>query len=265
MSTNTETTKRTASRYIIVAVLVAGAFFGAYRFAAARGADASAVGAPAGVVSAVGDTGSAAGAACACCGSSAPTENGLTGDEVRGSATLVGDAQTISVDLSNGYYEPNAIVLKAGVPTEITFGQSSGCTAQVMSEELGFFEDLTTGPRTVKLPALDAGEYSLLLRHADGLRQDRGGVGPWQSSAKTSCSAWRSARLPTATVVSWSGFCVGSDEVTAFRFRDDGTLVVSISSADGEVGLVRTLTAAGIYPHSTHELGARDPGGPHAC
>jgi hypothetical protein len=147
-------------RYLIVAVLVAGAFFGAYRFAAARGADslttapqefAAAAGAPA--------KAAAGGAGCACCGSNAPTENGLTGEEVRGEAAVSGDVQTISVDLSKGYYEPNAIVLKAGVPAEITFGQGAGCTAQVMSQELGFFEDLTAGPRTVKLPALEAGEY----------------------------------------------------------------------------------------------------------
>lgn len=160
MSTNQTTATPNGMRYLIVAVLVAGAFFGAYRFAAARGADSPAP-ATAGLAAATGTpaTAAAGGAGCACCGSSAPTENGLTGDEVRGEAANSGDVQTISVDLSKGYYEPNAIVLKAGVPAEITFGQGSGCTAQVMSQELGFFEDLTAGPRTVTLPALEKGEY----------------------------------------------------------------------------------------------------------
>ena len=46
------------------------------------------------------------------------------------------------------------------MPAEITFGQSSGCTAQVVSTELGFSEDLTAGPKVVKLPALDKGTYA---------------------------------------------------------------------------------------------------------
>jgi plastocyanin domain-containing protein len=31
--------------------------------------------------------------------------------------------------------------------------------AEVMSQELGFFEDLQSGPRTIAIPALEAGEY----------------------------------------------------------------------------------------------------------
>ena len=148
-----------ALRYFVVGALVIGAFFGAYRFAVARDAGAAtAVGAPAGLLAAGNTTGSS-GAACACCGSSAPTEGGLSGEKVEGRAVVEGDVQRISVDLSQGYYDPNQIVLKAGVPAEITFGQSSGCTAQVMSQELGFSEDLTAGSRTVVLPALEAGEY----------------------------------------------------------------------------------------------------------
>jgi len=84
----------------------------------------------------------------------------VTGDLVEGTAAVDGNVQKIDVDLSQGYYNPNQIVLKAGVPAEITFGQSSGCTGQVMSQDLGFSEDLTAGPRTVKLPALEKGEYA---------------------------------------------------------------------------------------------------------
>jgi len=149
-------------RYVVIGVLVLGAFFGAYRFAVAKSTSAASAGAPAGLVAA-GNTGGSAGSdtpACACCGSTAPTEGGVTGDLVEGTAAVDGNVQKIDVDLSQGYYNPNQIVLKAGVPAEITFGQSSGCTGQVMSQDLGFSEDLTAGPRTVKLPALEKGEYA---------------------------------------------------------------------------------------------------------
>lgn len=155
--------KSSKSRYLVIGALVFGAFFGAYQFAIARNAPSTGLqtaGNNTGLVqagnAAAGDAGTPA---CACCGSGAPTEGGITGDRVEGEAVVAGDVQKIDVDLSQGYYNPNAIVLKAGVPAEITFGQGSGCTAQVMSNELGFFEDLSGGPVTVKLPALDAGEY----------------------------------------------------------------------------------------------------------
>lgn len=156
------TTARTNNlRYVIVAGLVVAAFFGAYRFAGAKDAapagtptDSFAqVGAPAGAPA----DGSVPG--CACCGSTAPTEGGITGDPVEGVATEKDGVQAIEVDLSAGYYQPNVIRLAAGVPANITFGQGSGCLAQVMSEELRFFEDLTAGPVTVELPALEPGEY----------------------------------------------------------------------------------------------------------
>lgn len=148
------------ARLLIVGALVLGAFFGAYRFAIARSAPTgSSQGAFGTAATPAGASGASAGGGCACCGSSAPTEGGLTGELDEGTATLAGDVQTIDVDLSQGFYAPNQIVLKAGVPAEITFGQGAGCTAQVMSEELGFVEDLSAGPKTVRLPALEAGEY----------------------------------------------------------------------------------------------------------
>ena len=73
---------------------------------------------------------------------------------------MAGNVQTIAVDLSTGVYAPNVIKLKAGVPTEITFGQSSGCTAVVQSKDLGFSEDLTAGPKTVKIGAMEPGTYA---------------------------------------------------------------------------------------------------------
>lgn len=93
--------------------------------------------------------------ACACC------TNSGTGETVEGAAAVEGDVQRISVDATNGY-DPNVIRLTAGVPAEITFSQASGCMAEVMSEDLDFYADLTGGPQTVRIEAdaLQPGEYS---------------------------------------------------------------------------------------------------------
>ena len=84
-----------------------------------------------------------------------------TGETVEGAAAVEGDVQRISVDATNGY-DPNIIRLTAGVPAEITFSQASGCLAEVMSEDLDFYADLTSGPQTIRLEAgvLQPGEYS---------------------------------------------------------------------------------------------------------
>lgn len=76
-------------------------------------------------------------------------------------AAIEGGIQRIAVDSSQGYYAPNVIRLAAGVPAEITFGQSRGCFAQVMSDDLGFFADLTGGPVTVRIDpeGLQPGTY----------------------------------------------------------------------------------------------------------
>lgn len=159
-----------SARWIIVAAVAGVAFVGAYAFAQGRG---PATGASAGAISAAGgaytaangtapgaaDANAAGGAGCACCGGSAPTAGGITGDPVEGAATVVGGVQKIAVDVTS-VYNPNVIKLKAGVPAEITFSEGQGCTGQVMSKDLGFFEDLTTGPKTVKIDAPVAGEYA---------------------------------------------------------------------------------------------------------
>lgn len=111
-------------------------------------------GASSSTVSQVGSSSAAAaGSSCACCSNSAPAE------PIEGTAAREGDVQVISVDLSKGYYDPNRIVLEAGVPARITFGASQGCTAEVASEDLGFYADLTRGPVTVDVEALEPGEY----------------------------------------------------------------------------------------------------------
>jgi hypothetical protein len=156
---------RDGLRWLLLAGLVVAIFAGAYAFASGRGPSAptigtSSVGAP-GVGTASGASGgSGATPACACCGSSAPTKGGVTGNTSAGAAAVAGGVQKISVDLSKGYYDPNVITLAAGVPAEITFGQSSGCTGQVISQDLGFSEDLTAGPRTVRIDSPQKGTYA---------------------------------------------------------------------------------------------------------
>jgi hypothetical protein len=158
--TDNNVKSRSVTRTIVVLAVVGGAFFGAFQLAQARssGVAASGTGGLTGATQASTAGGSGT-PACACC-SSASVVDGLSGDRVEGTAQLAEGVQSIDVDLSTGVYNPNVIVLKAGVPAQITFGQSSGCTAQVLSKDLGFFEDLTTGAKTIKLPALDAGEYA---------------------------------------------------------------------------------------------------------
>lgn len=93
--------------------------------------------------------------ACACC------TNSGDGEAIEGAATLEGDVQRIGVNATNGY-DPNVIKLSAGVPAEITFSQGGGCMAEVMSEDLSFYADLTGGPQTVRIEAeaLQPGEYA---------------------------------------------------------------------------------------------------------
>jgi len=143
------------AKMAVVLVIAAAAFFGAYRFASASNSQIEGAG---GILPGLGATGAstangASGAGGGCCGSGG-------GAPVEGAAAVEGGVQKIAVDLSSGSYNPNVIKLKAGVPTEITFGQSGGCTASVQSADLGFNEDLTAGPKTVKLEGLAAGTYS---------------------------------------------------------------------------------------------------------
>jgi plastocyanin len=163
-----------AVRWALVLMLAVLAFFATYRYAIARGSvTPSAV--ASGPIAAPGSTGATGG----CCGgkaaASAAGGTGATGAATGGccggtgapagaqkpkSATVSGAVQKITIDTSKGYYNPSTVNLKAGVPAEITFTQSSGCLAQVQSSDLNFSEDLTGGPKTIKLGALKAGTYA---------------------------------------------------------------------------------------------------------
>jgi hypothetical protein len=175
MNKNTSTTAA-GLRYTIVAAFIIIAFFGSFAYAQSRNTGAvtgvasaaqgttgvaSATQGTTGVASATGAVGGTAGSgaggasgAGGCCG------GGASSAPIAGTAQVAGGVQKISVDLSSGSYNPNVLNLQAGVPAEITFGQSSGCTGQVQSQQLGFAEDLTSGPKTVKLGALQPGTYT---------------------------------------------------------------------------------------------------------
>lgn len=149
-----EFTDGTTIRYAIVAAFIITAFFASFAYGQSRSTSGSTV---SGVASAA-QGGVAAGGAAAggggCCG------GGGSSTPIEGSATVAGGVQKITVDMSTGSYNPNTLKLKAGVPAEVTFGQSSGCTGQVQSQQLGFNEDLSSGPKTVKLGALQPGTYT---------------------------------------------------------------------------------------------------------
>ena len=157
-----------AVRWAVIAAIGAVLFFASYRFAVAQ-APQNQISAPSPTAAKAGSastgpsgggccSGSAAGSTVAsggggCCG------GGAAGPAITKSASVQGGVQTVSVDLSKGYYDPSTIQLKAGVPAEITFGRGSGCLGAVRSQQLGFGEDLTGGPKTIKLAGLQPGTY----------------------------------------------------------------------------------------------------------
>lgn len=144
-------------RWTAVAILAAGTFFGTFSYASAKTGGTRAASAPpaAAVAAPAAPADASAGGACGCCGGGAPA-----GAATTKAATVEGNVQRITVDLSQGYYDPTTIELKAGIPAEITFGQGGGCLAAVQSQDLGFYEDLSGGAKTVQVAALAPGTYS---------------------------------------------------------------------------------------------------------
>jgi hypothetical protein len=134
--------------FVIVAAAILVSFLAAYGFAASRPSDAASA-CDEGFVVAGADGECASG----CCSS------GEAGPLISGEASVSGDVQRVSVDVSKGYFDPGEIVLTAGVPTEITFSEGRGCMAEVMFEQFGILEDLTSGGAVITLPALDPGTY----------------------------------------------------------------------------------------------------------
>ena len=181
-------------RWVVVLGLLAVGFFGSFAYAQASRGTASAStqqvavgssGRPVSGGQAVGDTivpsqgaaggttaaGTAAGGNCCggavgaagaagagnCCGGG---RSAASSSVTKGSTTLSGGVQKVTVDLTQGSYTPNQISAKAGVPIELVFkGPASGCNGYVQSQDLGFSQDVSNGG-TIKVGALKPGTYS---------------------------------------------------------------------------------------------------------
>jgi hypothetical protein len=66
--------------------------------------------------------------------------------------------QRIRVEVTDGY-DPDAIIVTAGVPAEIEFSEGHGCLGRVVFDDLGIDVGLEHGGAIVKLPPLDPGTY----------------------------------------------------------------------------------------------------------
>jgi type IV pilus biogenesis protein CpaD/CtpE len=84
----------------------------------------------------------------------------IPSDAPRSSTVSDGGVQKISVDVSQGRFDPMVIDAKAGVPIEITFGQGQGCMAKVLMKDFGVSQDLTSGGAVVTLPPAKPGTYT---------------------------------------------------------------------------------------------------------
>lgn len=70
----------------------------------------------------------------------------------------VATVQRVSVTVTDGY-DPDTIIVAAGVPVCIAFSEGHGCLGEVVFEGLGIQADLTHGGAIVDLPALEPGTY----------------------------------------------------------------------------------------------------------
>jgi hypothetical protein len=92
---------------------------------------------------------------CAVCGGlGEPTE-------ALGSATMDNGTQVVSIAIVGGYYVPNKVTVKAGMPVKVVFsGSAKGCVAKPTFKSLGKATDVTaTGVGTIELGTLTAGTY----------------------------------------------------------------------------------------------------------
>ena len=81
-----------------------------------------------------------------------------------------GKKQTAQVNAAGGTFSPQTIVLKSGVPVELTFGPADGCATEAIFSGLGVEHKLAAGPTKLKLPALEPGTYDFAcaMGHATG-------------------------------------------------------------------------------------------------
>ena len=72
---------------------------------------------------------------------------------------VVETVQRVYVNVTDGY-DPDTIIIDAGVASEIAFSEAHGCLGMVVFEGLGIDADLEHGGAIIKLPPLEPGTYS---------------------------------------------------------------------------------------------------------
>ena len=83
------------------------------------------------------------------------------GKMVAGKAVVKDGVQVVAIQIINGYYVPNKITAKAGMPIQIDFaGKSKGCVSKPKFPSLSQSADLSkTGVATMDLGTLKPGVY----------------------------------------------------------------------------------------------------------
>lgn len=81
----------------------------------------------------------------------------------KGTATEADGVQVVNVTLKDGYYSPNEITIKAGVPAKLVFaGDAKDCSGKPKIAALNMQADFTkTGEATMDLGTLSPGTYEL--------------------------------------------------------------------------------------------------------
>lgn len=83
---------------------------------------------------------------------------GLVAEPKRPVRAEIEQLQRISVEVTDGY-DPDTIIITAGVPAEIRFSEGHGCLGRVVFDDLGVEVDLEDGGATVRIPELEPGTY----------------------------------------------------------------------------------------------------------
>jgi plastocyanin domain-containing protein len=84
------------------------------------------------------------------------------GASVAGTAVVKNGVQVVDIAIQGGYYVPNKITVKAGMPVQVVFtGKAKGCIAKPMFKSLGKKGDVTaTGTAALDLGTLQPGSYA---------------------------------------------------------------------------------------------------------
>jgi hypothetical protein len=91
--------------------------------------------------------------------------NGKKIPVVAGATTVQGSVQTVQIDVVDGYYAPNKITAKAGIPIKVVFsGKVKGCVGMPKFGSLGKQVDFTSGTATLDLGTLKAGTYEFTCK-----------------------------------------------------------------------------------------------------